>query len=153
MLIITGARVSALKRINLVMAKLNFKEHCVSKKKKKCAFTYKIVAFWKTWPSVSIHFVQIRTKNCGSVLSRVKEDNAWLSFRKKSRCHATRNMTRKPGVPLVRQITSFPLRWSSSETVCVVQQWIGLSPPPQKKGEVIQSLCRCNKKKNDGTQL
>lgn len=31
MLIITSARVSALKRINLVMAKLNFKEHCDSK--------------------------------------------------------------------------------------------------------------------------
>lgn len=36
MLIITGARVSALQRINLVMAKLNFKEHGVSKKRKMC---------------------------------------------------------------------------------------------------------------------
>lgn len=65
MLIITGARVSALKRIDLVIAKLNFKEHCVSKKKKNVRSLIKSWHFGKRGPQSLFTSSKLRQRTVG----------------------------------------------------------------------------------------
>lgn len=113
----------------------------------KCAFSYKItiVAFWKMWPSVYIHFCvthEIPTRRCGCILSRVKEDMLGCLLERKESLPHHQKYNQKTKCSTCQTNYMFPLYWSSSETACVVHLWIGLSQKRQSDTICVQTVAR-----------